>query len=131
MIKRKTAECIECGLYRFIYAKKMCGYCYQKQRKKSPLLPPKKQIAKFSKKQLSNLREYRKVRDAYMKENPICQYPKCESKSSDLHHSKGRIGSLLTEVKYFKALCRAHHQHIEENPALAYKLGLSYSRLIN
>lgn len=129
MIKRKTSKCIECGNTRQIYAKKMCGHCYQNQAKKTPLKKPTKRIAKFSKKSLDSLKRYRKLRDIFLKENPICMYPGCKCREVTLHHARGRIGSFLTDKRYFKSLCWPHHQYIEQNPDLAQQLGLSYSRL--
>lgn len=128
-MKRKTSVCIVCGNTRQIYAKKMCGFCYERQRKKTPLPRPKKQIAKFSKKKLSELKEYRKVRDVFLKDNPICEYPGCTSRDVTLHHKKGRQGDYLTDSRFFSALCWPHHQHIETHPEEAKSLGLSFSRL--
>lgn len=107
----------------------MCSICYDKQRKKTPLKKASKPIKKRSKKSLDYFRRYKKVRDKFLEENPICMYPGCNSREVTLHHSRGRIGSFLSDKRYFKSLCWPHHQHIEQNPALARKLGLSYSRL--
>ena len=85
----------------------------------------------MSTKKLSELAEYRKVRDAYLKANKICEHPDCKSPSEDLHHAKGRVGALLTDVRYFKALCRKCHRWAEENPDQAKALGISLSRLGN
>lgn len=129
MIKRKTSECVGCGKVRQIYCKGLCPYCYDKQRKKSPLPKPKKQIRKFSKKSLDQLKRYRILRDKYLEENPICQYPGCTSREVTLHHKKGRQGAYLTDKRFFSALCWPHHQYVETHPEEARKLGLSYSRL--
>ena len=129
MIKRKTSECAGCGKVRQIYAKHFCPYCYEKQRKKTPLPKPTKQIRKFSKKSLDHLKRYRIIRDKYLEENPICQYPGCTSREVTLHHKCGRQGAYLTDKRFFSALCWPHHQHIETHPEETRKLGLSYSRL--
>lgn len=128
MIKRKTSECVGCGKVRQIYCKNFCPYCYEKQRKKTPLPKPKKQIRKFSKKTLSNLKEYRKVRDEFLK-GKKCEFPGCESTEVTLHHGAGRLGAYLTDKRFFHALCIHHHQHVETHPEEARQLGLSYSRL--
>lgn len=107
----------------------MCQYCYWKSKPNKHLQKATKPIKKFSKKSLDNLKRYKILRDKFLKENPICMYPNCKSNEVTLHHSRGRLGSFLTDKRYFKALCWPHHQHIEQNPALAKKLGLSYSRL--
>jgi len=107
----------------------MCCWCYEKQRKKTPLPNPKKQIRKFSKKSLDQLKRYSLLRDKYLEENPICQYPGCKSREVTLHHTRGRQGAYLTDKRFFSALCWPHHQHIETHPEEARQLGLSYSRL--
>ena len=130
-MQRKQSICIECNQTRFVYSKKMCQQCYWKSKlkkwKKKPLKAP---IRKKSKKLTQQEREYRIVKTRFLSENPICMFPDCNSHEVTLHHAKGRIGTLLTDKRYFKSLCWPHHQHIEQNPALARKLGLSYSRLI-
>ncbi len=129
MIKRKKKICISCGDQRYIFSKRMCLFCFQKQVPKKPFKKPTKKIKPISKKRSSQLVEYRKVRKQFLKENPICMYPGCNSTEVTLHHSRGRLGSFLSDKKYFKSLCWPHHQYIETNPVLAVKLGLSYSRL--
>ncbi len=129
MIKRKTSTCVVCNNIRQIYAKSMCCWCYEKQRKKTPLPKPKKQIRKFSKKSMDQLKRYRVLRDKYLEENPICQYPGCRSREVTLHHKRGRQGAYLTDKRFFSALCWPCHQHIETHPEEARQLGLSYSRL--
>jgi hypothetical protein len=82
-----------------------------------------------SDKKLIELKEYRVVRDGYLSANKICEHPECKNLSEDLHHAKGRVGSLLTDVRYFKALCRRCHRWVEDNPDEAKAIGLSLSRL--
>lgn len=84
----------------------------------------------ISDKQAKRLAKYRVVRDEYFKTHPICEYPGCnEINNLDLHHMKGRTGDLLTDVRYFKALCRKHHRWVEENVNEAIEMGLSAKRL--
>lgn len=128
-MKRKTAICIVCGQERLIYAKKLCGYCYERQRKKTPIRRSNKPIRKQSKRYANQMRRYRRVRDEFLEDNPICQYPGCNSREVTLHHARGRLGAFLTDKRWFRSLCWPHHQEIETNPALAKSLGLSYSRL--
>lgn len=128
-MKRKTSTCIICGNDRLIYCKKMCGYCYEKQRKKTPIKRPTKPIRKHSKKSLDQHYRYKKIRDKFLEDNPICMYPGCNSRKVTLHHARGRLGAFLTDKRWFKSLCWPHHQEIEHNPDLAKSLGLSFSRL--
>lgn len=43
-----------------------------------------------------------------------------------IHHAKGKEGSLLTDKRYFKFLCRRHHDWVHRNHKEAVKLGLSF-----
>ena len=87
------------------------------------------QIRPISEKKQKELAEYRKVRDKFLKENPVCQYPGCGSRNVELHHGAGRQGKLLTDTKYFVALCALHHRYIEIHPDKAKGMGLSFTRL--
>jgi len=110
------------------------GVPYQKEVRIVDIKPSnQKPISKVSVKQLERLKEYKKVRDAYMKEHPICeaQLDHCTGKSTDLHHGRGRIGSLLTDVSNFHALCSYCHHVVETRPSMAKELGLSKNRLDN
>ena len=86
-------------------------------------------IKVVSDKQAKRLATYRVVRDSYMAVHPVCEYPYCREPSKDLHHGAGRCGDLLTNVTYFKALCRLHHRVVEAFPTKAQDLGLSFKRL--
>lgn len=95
-------------------------------------LTPKKvknSIAPISNNRKEALKRYRRLRDKYFKDHPVCEYPDCDSTDITLHHGKGRCGAFLTDKRYFKSLCLKHHQFVEENPLTAQKLGLSFKRL--
>lgn len=84
-------------------------------------------------KQVSNRRakqnrEYNKIRLVYLKENPFCG--RCEfAKSTQIHHKKGRIESLLTNTEFFFPVCQDCHNWIELNPVEAKELRYSLNRL--
>ncbi len=124
--KSKPASCKECWLKIKAQEQSSGPKSYKTTEKKESRLY---RIKSVSDKKLIELKEYRKKRDAYMKANPICQFPSCTLKSEDLHHVKGRVGALLTDERHFKALCRSHHRWVEENPTDAKSMGLSASRL--
>ena len=90
---------------------------------------PAYRIKSVSDKKLLELKEYRLVRDRYLKSNPVCEYPNCTSREVELHHRAGRSGKLLCDDTYFCSLCRTHHRFVEDNPTEAISLGLSLSRL--
>lgn len=101
---------------------------YQQKKGNKPVKPNKK-INPISDKEKKRLAEYRIVRDKFLKENPICEFPNCSNKEVQLHHGKGRIGSLLSDVRHFHSLCDTHHRWVEENPLKAKEMGLSANRL--
>lgn len=86
-------------------------------------------MKKVSDKQAKRLREYAKVRKKYMSEHDICEVKECNRTATDIHHRKGRIGSLLTDTVYFMAVCRQCHRIIEDSPHYAKENGYSLNRL--
>lgn len=88
-----------------------------------------KPISPISNKKKEALRRYRRLRDKYFLDHPVCEYPECNSTNITLHHQRGRIGAFLTDKRYFKSLCGKHHRWVEENPTEAIKMGLSIKRL--
>jgi hypothetical protein len=130
MISKKKI-CSSCGNEQFIWknsgGKRFCKECWYREN------PPKKLVAtttikKVSKKRQKENLEYFKVKEEYFKEHPYCEFPGCRSKEITLHHKKGRIGSFLTDKRYFCSLCWEHHLWIETHPEQARQLGLSLKR---
>lgn len=89
----------------------------------------KKNISPIAEKEKKRLAEYRVVRDEWLGVNNRCQFLNCYSRDVQLHHAAGRIGSLLTDTRYFRALCDTHHRWVELHPVEAKKMGLSVDRL--
>lgn len=73
---------------------------------------PKKRIARISKRRAAQTRTYTVVRKEYLAAHPICQHGGCMKRSTEIHHRKGCIGELLTNERFFMAVCRPHHNHI-------------------
>lgn len=88
-------------------------------------------IEQISKKRQAALARYRRLRDKYFEEHPVCEFTGCISRNITLHHKRGRLGSFLTDKRYFCSLCKEHHVWVETHPAEAKKMGLSDSRLEN
>ena len=114
--------CNECGGKH--YAKGKCKLHYKMPSSLNPkaIAKSKKSISKFSKKMLSNLRVYRKLRDKYLEENPVCEFKGCSSSQVELHHKKTRE-YYLCDVSIFMSVCRQHHKWIDENDKESRKLG--------
>lgn len=85
-------------------------------------------IRKRSLKRAKQEREYAKLRFAYLNIFRLCQVCGC-AYSSEVHHKKGRIGELLTDTRFFLAVCHTCHQKIELFPDWAKEKGYSLSRL--
>lgn len=85
-------------------------------------------IAKVSDKKLVELAEYRKVRDKWLRENPFCEV--CGTPYNlSVHHRAGRIGKLLSDIRFFMTVCTPHHKYIEEHPDWSKARGYSVTRL--
>lgn len=133
----------------------MSDYLKHRQRIKlglvQPLGPkPKKEIAKksakkieqekgkpsrstakpVSKKQAKALREYSKISKAFLAEHEMCeiQSPECTGKAECVHHSRGKVGALLMEEKYFMAACFRCNGYIEEHDSWARNNGFKKSK---
>jgi len=131
-VKKKKCRNPECGKeftpYKTTdkYCSAHCFFACQEQKESKP----RKAIRPVSKKRLEQLAKYRPLRDTYLKEHPICEVHDCDKPSNNLHHKKGREGSLLTDVRFFMACCETcHPKRIHENPEWAYKHGYLISRI--
>lgn len=90
-----------------------------------------KPIAKVSQKRKIENLQYQVLRTEFLskKENRIC--PITKQPTTDVHHSKGRVGSLFLDTRYWIALSREGHKKVEENPEWAKENGYSLNRLSN
>jgi len=86
-------------------------------------------IPKKSKKLVDAEKIYKKEHKAYLLAYPYCEVNACKSLSNQIHHKKGRIGSLLYNPEYFMAVCGECHSKIELNPIWAKVNGYSIIRL--
>ena len=86
-------------------------------------MKPRKRINPISERQKERLKEYAKVRRKFLKDRK-CAVRRCTKPADDVHHKRGKIGSLLTNTTYFVGLCRWHHHYVHSNPKLAQENGL-------
>lgn len=137
---RKLKRCSGCGKDSYLWKSNppLCKACAMRSKArnddsdKKVSVPQKKKkvpkrIAPVSEKQKERLSEYRKVRDKYLRDNPKCKC--CGGSPVELHHGAGRQGNLLTDVRYFVALCRSCHLIAEGSPEWAKESGFSFTRL--
>ena len=158
-IKQKLGQCIDCPSsfkHQPLIAKR-CKYHYDKhraevneaKRESKGIIKEKKiytlarsikPIPKVSKKMQINLAKYTVKKLEFMgrPENKIC--PITREPTTDIHHRMGRVGfadewaritniPLLLDERYFLAVSRRGHKHIEENPDWAKKMKYSLDRL--
>lgn len=67
--------------------------------------------------------KYLKLRKAFLAEHLFCQFTTCLCPSQDVHHKAGRLGSNYLDTSKFLAVCRYHHDWIENNRKSAERLG--------
>jgi hypothetical protein len=88
----------------------------------------KSKINNRSKKRQAQELVYSKLRKVYLNrpENKIC--PIKGVPTTEVHHKKGRIGTLLIEIEFWVALSREGHDYVEDNPVWAKENGYSLNR---
>jgi len=87
-----------------------------------------KPIAKVSPKRMEENKVYSILREQFLL-GKWCAYHGHGCIPTTVHHAKGRIGTLLLNVKYWVPLCMQAHEWVERNPKEAKEKGLSVSRL--
>ena len=127
----KPKKCAHCGKLftpKYLTTEKYCSFDCSKANAVNTK-KPQKPINKLSKKRQVEELRYKVLRIEFLgkKENQIC--PITKKKTTDIHHKKGRIGSLLLDTRYWVALSREGHKYVEENPEWAKENGYSLSRL--
>lgn len=95
-------------------------------------------LKRVSSKRSKELREYAKLRKAYLEAHPYCEVWLQEGiidgtslhdllmlapLATDIHHVRGRWGKRLNDTSYWLAVCRQSHDRIHRDPAWAYERG--------
>lgn len=73
------------------------------------------------------LDQYKEIAKIFLSENNECGVGKCERDgwvdvATQVHHSRGRLGSLLKAVEFFIPSCASCHAWVHNNPNEARKL---------
>ncbi len=85
------------------------------QRKRTTIRP---RSLKMSKK----MAQYRRQKAVFIAKYSFCQ--RCDnSKPQEIHHSRGRVSTLLLDERFWFALCRLCHLCIHQFPSIARKQG--------
>lgn len=128
MITPKLKKCAGCNELKHIWKShgkdKYCQACWYSIEKP-------KSISPVSKKRRVEMDKYSALREAFLVAKPMCEahLVGCTGKSTEVHHTKGRVGDNYLKIGTWLAVCRACHSHIELHPGEAKDLGLSQSRL--
>lgn len=90
---------------------------------------PPRHIRRMSPRQRVRIVEYHKRRRWFLLNNPWCawglaQNPKRHIRATEVHHTRGRIGSLLNDERFWLAVSQYGHEWIHAHPNDARKLGL-------
>lgn len=78
-------------------------------------------MRRVSKKRQKESREYSRLRKDFLQELPYCEVC-ARSKSTDIHHRKGR-GKYYLDVESWLSTCRSCHDRIHRNPIWAREKG--------
>lgn len=87
------------------------------------MIKRRKPIARVSERQKERLKEYAKVKRAILRKPVVCMVSNCYNRATDIHHMRGRAGSLLTDKRFLLPVCRGCHMDIHDDPAWARKHG--------
>lgn len=85
-------------------------------------LKPVNRIKPITTAQSFNLRVYKRMRIAFLKENTDCAV--FDGPANQVHHRRGRLRTLLLDQRFWIAVSAAGHEWINAHPALARERGL-------
>lgn len=97
-------------------------------------MKPRKPLRKISPKGQSRRRVYSVIAKTFKLEHPLCEACKRIDATSDrqfttdIHHTRGKVGDLLFATQYFMAVCRSCHNWIGDHPQGALDHGLICQR---
>lgn len=90
-------------------------------------MKPRKRVNPISERRKKSGVVYRALRSAFLEANPQCAVnPK--KASTDVHHARGRAGSLLIDARFWVAVSREGHDWIQAHPIEARQRGLLCER---
>lgn len=104
-------------------------YCrIHRQESFAPITP----VKKVGDKMKEDLKIYRKEARKFITANPKCKMNMkgCEGEARCVHHSKGRIGDLLLDKRYWVPSCYHCNLMVEIKDAEARNKGLKLSKFI-
>ena len=78
-----------------------------------------KSIRKRSVKMAKRMNQYLKQRAVYLAKHPWCMVYGKPHKATEIHHSRGRVGTLLLDERFWFAVGESAHHWIHDEPAMA------------
>lgn len=111
MFKPRKSICVSCQKECIVVVKKLlCAQCNHKSKGKKIT-----KIKPLSDKRKRQNDEYLLLRKQYLKQYPACEVKLsgCTKTATEIHHARKRTGSMLTNEKYFVAICRNCHTRVE------------------
>ena len=121
----KHKFCRTCNKLSYIWSRGRCKPCAMREK-------PQK-ISQVSDKRKQDNKSYTTLRKLFLDAHPECAcggvIKGCDGMATTIHHSRGRIGSLYLDVRYFKGLTLSCHAWVELHPIEAKEMGLSEDRL--
>lgn len=81
----------------------------------------RRRIKPVSKSRARVLALYARKAKRFRAEHPWCG--RCNLRATDVHHKRGRVGSLLTDERHWVTLCRSCHDWVGANPGQAAEAG--------
>jgi hypothetical protein len=137
-MKTKLKHCDGHGglavIWKYHEGKRYCKQCWNKRTgvlKPSVVKPTSKKLPRQSAKRKADDRQYSLLRKEFLLSSPICtaHIPNiCTYHATDIHHKKGRSGTLFLDTRYWMAVCRACHSWVDLNSAAAEDLGFTIKR---
>lgn len=83
-----------------------------------------KRVNAVSRKRRADMAAYAALRKVFLAGPPEVRCRCCAvNPATDVHHTRGRAGKLLLDVRYWLPLCRSCHRWVGENPEAARRLG--------
>lgn len=91
------------------------------------MIQRKTPLRKASPKRAEELALYRQERDVWLAEHPVCSILLalygCTYHTQELHHFRGRNGSLLRDKRFWMPVCKACHAYLHAHPTFARESG--------
>lgn len=97
------------------------------EKPKVALKKPRKRVNAMSEKRRIENREYMKLRRVFLKGKPLCPIALAlwgeRLPATEIHHIRGRAGSLLVDTRFWLPVSRKGHDWVEANRPEAVKRG--------